>query len=105
MGGHAADPTSPFNGGVREAYAEFTGGEFLDFLATVTLLNNLMTATSIKLAPGLAHKEAIRTFLYRLTNHGYHILSIWIFWNQVFCTKYSKMSRGLTKNNQKLMLV
>ena len=79
MGGHAADPTSPFNGGVREAYAEFTGGEFLDFLATVTLLNNLMTATSIELAPGFAHKKAIRTFLYRLTNHGYHILSIWIF--------------------------
>jgi len=31
------------------------------------------------LATGLAHEKAIRTFLYRLTNHGYHILSIWIF--------------------------
>jgi len=105
VGGHTADPTSPFNGGVREANAEFPGGEFLGFLATVTLLNDLMTATSIKLAPGLAHKKAIRTFLYRLTNHGYHVLSVWIFWNQVLCTKYSKMSRGLIKNKQNLMLV
>ena len=76
MGGHAADPISPFNSGVREAYAEFTGGEFLDFLAAVALLYNLMTATSVKLTPGFAHKKAIRTFLYRLTNHGYHVLSV-----------------------------
>jgi hypothetical protein len=103
MGGHAADPTSPFNGWVREAYAEFTGGEFLDFLATVTLLNNLVTATSVKLTPGFAHKKAIRTFLNRLTNHGYHDLSVWIFWNQFLCTKYSKMSSGFTKNNQKVI--
>ena len=94
MGGHAADPTSPFNGGVREAYAEFTGRVFLDFLATVTLLNNLVTVTSVKLAPGFAHKKAIRTFLNRLTNHGYHVLSVWIFWNWLYAQNTPKCQEG-----------
>ena len=76
MGGHAAVSDSPFDGRVREALAVFAGGEFLRFLAAFTLLDNGVAGPSIKLTPVVVHKEAVKSFLYSCTNHGYHILSI-----------------------------
>jgi hypothetical protein len=75
MRGHIADPDSPFGSRIREIQAKFTGWNFHDFLAAFTLLNNLVTAPSIKLTPAFFHKKALHTLFYRCTNHGYHILS------------------------------
>lgn len=75
MGGHAAGPHPPFDGRIRKAQAVFAGWKLLDFLATLTLLNNRMAATTIELTSVLGHKEAFSPFLYRCTNHGYHVLS------------------------------
>ena len=76
MGGHAADPGTPFNGWIRKAETELTGRHFEYFLAAIALFNDFVAGTSVKLTPGLTHKEAVRTLLYSLTNRGYHILSI-----------------------------
>ena len=76
MGGHVAISESPFDGGVRKNHAVLAGGSFNDFLAAFTLLNNLVTAASIKLTSIFLHEGTFNPFLYRYTNHGYHILSI-----------------------------
>jgi len=76
MAGHIADSRPPFYRRVRKALAILAGGVFLDFLTTFALLQNLVAATSIELTPCLLHKKALQPFLYRYTNHGYHILSL-----------------------------
>ena len=63
MAGHVAVSDTPFDGGVRETDAIFTGGKFLDFLAAFTLLTNLVAVTSVKLATCFVHKETIHPFL------------------------------------------
>ena len=77
MGSHVAVPESPFDDGFRKAQTISTGGEFLNFLAAFTLFYDLVTASSIKLAPVLVHKETLDTLFYACANHGYHILSLW----------------------------
>jgi len=37
-----------------------------------------MAASAIELASVVGHEEAIGPFLNRCTNHGYHVLSLWI---------------------------
>jgi len=64
MGSHIADPVFPFAGRVRETHAVFSGRDFNDFLTTITLINDRVTAASIKLASSLGHKDALRTFPY-----------------------------------------
>ena len=76
VGSHVAVSITPFNGWLRETYAVFAGGEFLDFLAAFALLNDGMAVASIKLTPIFGHKKTIYTFFYACTNHGYHILSL-----------------------------
>ncbi len=63
MGGHAAGSDSPLGGWVGEVEAVIAGGKFLNFLAAVALLNNLVAVTSVKLTPSLVHKKAVHTFL------------------------------------------
>jgi len=75
MGGHIADPSFPFNSRVGETHAVFSGGDFNDSLASVTLINNRVTATSIELASSFAHEDALSAFSYSCTNHDNHILS------------------------------
>ena len=56
MCGHVAGPDAPFRLWVGEDKTEFAGWKFVNFLAAFTLLNDGMTAASIKLAAFLAHK-------------------------------------------------
>jgi len=76
MGSHIADPGLPFDSRVRETHAVFSGRDFNDSLATITLINNRVTATSIKLASSFGHEDAIKPFSYTCTNHDNHILSL-----------------------------
>jgi hypothetical protein len=81
MGGHIADPCSPFDGRIRKSDAECAGRKFFGFLAGFTLLYNGVTGPPVELTTLLAHEEALQPLLYRLTNHGYHILSLSFFNN------------------------
>jgi hypothetical protein len=94
MSSHIADPVTPFHSGFRETNAVFSGGKFLNFLTTFTILNNLMTGASIKLTPILVHKKTLNTFLNACTNHGYHALSFWILKNnnRFLCSKFITLS-------------
>jgi len=75
MTGHVAVSDSPLYGRIREVQAKIAGREFLNFIATITLFYNGIAVTPIKLTSIFVHKKTIRTFFYRCTNHGYHILS------------------------------
>jgi hypothetical protein len=79
MGSHIAVPNSPFGSRVREIKAEYTGRKFLCPLTTFALFDNLVTVSPIKLAPAFFHEKAIHTLFYRCTNHGYHILSCFLY--------------------------
>jgi len=76
MGCHIADPYFPFDSRVRETHAVFSGGDFNDSLAAITLINNRVTTASIKLTSSFAHKDAIEPLPYTCTNHDNHILSL-----------------------------
>jgi hypothetical protein len=76
MGSHIADPVSPFDRRVRETHTVFSGRDFNDSLAAVALINDRLTATSIKLASSFAHEDALRALPYGCTNHDNHILSL-----------------------------
>lgn len=60
MSSHIADPVFPFDRRVEETYTVFSGGVFNDSLATITLINDGVTATSIKLASFFGHKDALK---------------------------------------------
>ena len=75
MSCHAACSHPPFHWGIREADTVLAWGELLYLLTAFTLLYNLMTGASIKLAPAICHEETIHTHLHTITNHCYHILS------------------------------
>jgi hypothetical protein len=76
MRSHIADPIFPFDRGARETYTVLSGRDFSDSLAAITLTNNRVTPTSIKLASSFAHEDALKPLPYTCTNHGYHILSL-----------------------------
>jgi hypothetical protein len=76
MGRHVAIAITPLGGGIRRDEAIFTGGEFLDSLAALTLLNDRMARTTVKLAAFLAHEKTLVSFFYACTNHSNHILSV-----------------------------
>jgi len=57
---HIAGPVFPFDGRVEETYTVFSGGIFNDSLATITLINDGVTAASIKLASFFGHKDALK---------------------------------------------
>jgi len=79
MGSHIADPGFPFHSRVRETDSVFSGRDFNDSLAAITVINNRLTATSIKLASSFAHEDALRPLPYTCTNHDNHTLSSKIF--------------------------
>ena len=76
MGSHIADPGFPFHSRVGETHAVSSGRDFNDSLAAVTLINNGVTATSIKLTSSFVHKDALEPLPYSCTNHDNHILSL-----------------------------
>jgi len=76
MGSHIADPIFPFDSRIRETHAVFSGRDFNDSLAAITLINNRVTTTSIKLASSFAHEDALKPLPYTCTNHDNHILSL-----------------------------
>lgn len=76
MGSHIADPGFPFDSRVRETRAVFSGRDFNNSLAAITLIDSRMTATSIKLTSSFAHKDALGPLPYTCTNHDNHILSL-----------------------------
>ena len=76
MGSHIAEPDFPFNSRVRETHAVFSGRDFNDSLAAVTLINDRVTATPIKLTSSFVHKHALEPLPYTCTNHDNHILSL-----------------------------
>lgn len=59
MSSHIADPVFPFDGRIKETHTVFSGGIFNDSLAAITLIDNRITATSIKLASFFIHKDAL----------------------------------------------
>lgn len=76
MSSHIAGPIFPFEGRVEETHTVFSGGIFNYSLAAITLVNYGVTATSIKLASFFCHKDALKAWPYRCTNHDNHILSL-----------------------------
>jgi hypothetical protein len=75
VGCHAAFSQTPLGGGVRKGQAVIAGGEFFDFLAAFTLLDNEVAGAAVKPAPFFAHEKTLQSFFYACTNHGYHVLS------------------------------
>ena len=73
---HIADPGFPFDRRIRETHAVLSGRDFSDSLTAITLINNRLTAASIKLASSFAHEDALRPFPYSCTNHDNQILSL-----------------------------
>ena len=78
MSCHIADSSFPFEGGVRKTHAKRSGGVLGDSLTAVALFDNGVAAAAVKLAPFLGHEDAFMTLSQSCTNHGYHILSLWI---------------------------
>jgi hypothetical protein len=73
---HIAEPGFPFHSRVRETHAVFSGRNFNDSLAAITLINGRVTATPIKLTSSFVHKDALKPLPYACTNHDNHILSL-----------------------------
>ena len=59
MSCHIADPSFPFQGGVRKTHAKRTGGVLGDSLAAVALFHNGVAGAAVKLAPFLGHEDAL----------------------------------------------
>jgi hypothetical protein len=59
---HITDTESPFDGWFGKAYTVNAGGKCLSFLATFTLLNDLMATATVKMTAFFTHKKAIYTF-------------------------------------------
>jgi hypothetical protein len=62
MSCHIADPSFPFQGGVRKTHAKRSGGVLGDSLTAVALFNNGVAAAAVKLAPFLGHEDAFMPF-------------------------------------------
>jgi hypothetical protein len=78
MSCHIADSSFPFEGGVGKTHAKRSGGILNNSLTAVALFNNGVASAAIKLAPLLGHEDAFMAFSQGCTNHGYHVLSLWI---------------------------
>jgi hypothetical protein len=74
MGGEVAGPTDPLDTGFAVAIAIGAGGVLNNTVATLALLHHWMTLPAVVGAALFPHEDAIRPRLYRLTNHGYHLL-------------------------------
>ena len=60
MSSHITGPIFPFNRRVEETHTVFSSGIFNDSLAAFTLINDGVTAASIKLASFFGHKGALK---------------------------------------------
>ena len=75
MGGQVTVACLPLDCRIGEAQAIGAGWKLHGSLTAVTLFNDRVARPSVKLAPFLIHEKTLKTLLYSLTNHGYHILS------------------------------
>lgn len=75
MSCHIADTVFPFDSGVRGTHTVLSGGIFSDSLAALALINDWVTAASVKITSSLGHEDALSALFYRCTNHDNHILS------------------------------
>jgi len=74
MGGEIAGSTDPLEAGLAIAIAIDAGGVLNDTHAALALLHYRMTLPSVVSAAFFPHEDALRPRLYRLANHGYHLL-------------------------------
>lgn len=74
MGGEVAGAADPLDARFAVAIAIGACGILYDTAATLALLHHGMTLPAIVGAPLFPHEDALRPRLYRLTNHGYHLL-------------------------------
>ena len=74
MGGKVAGAADPFEARFAVAIAISASGVLYDPAATLALLHYGMTLPAVVGAALFSHEDALRPRLYRLTNHGYHLL-------------------------------
>jgi hypothetical protein len=74
MGGEVAGPTDPLEAGFAIAVAISACGILNDARAALALLHHGVTLPAVVGAALFPHEDALRPRLYRLTNHGYHLL-------------------------------
>jgi len=74
MGGEVAGATDPLEAGFAVAIAIGACGVLNDTGATLALLHHWMTLPAVVGAALFPHEDTLRPRLYRLTNHGYHLL-------------------------------
>ena len=74
MGREVAGPTDPLEAGFAVAIAIGACGILYDTATTLAFLYHGMALSAIVGAPLFPHEDALRPRLYRLTNHGYHLL-------------------------------
>ena len=100
VGGHAASPYPPSHRRIGKAQAVLSGWQVYNLLAAFTLLNDGVTTSAIELASVVGHEKAIGPFLNRCTNHGYHVLSLWILEKNPFlCLSPPLLSREIFHKN------
>jgi hypothetical protein len=74
MGGKVAGARDPLQPRLAVAIAIGACGILNDTVATLALLYHRMTLPAVVGTPFFPHEDALRPYLYRLTNHGYHLL-------------------------------
>jgi len=74
MGGKVAGAADPLEARFAVAIAIGACEILNDTAATLALLDHGMALPAVVGAPLFPHEDAFRPRLYRLTNHGYHLL-------------------------------
>lgn len=74
VGGEVAGATDPLEAWLAVAIAIGACGILYDAAATLALLYHGITLPAVVGAPLFPHEDTLRPRLYRLTDHGYHLL-------------------------------
>jgi len=69
-------PVDPFEGGLAIGRAIEAAGIFDNSAAAIAAVDDRVTCAPVIRAPSLGHEDAIRAYLYGLTNHGYLLPSL-----------------------------
>jgi hypothetical protein len=75
MGGKVTGTADPLEAGFAVTIAIGACGILYDAAATLALLHHRMTLPAVIATPLFSHEDTLRPRLYRLTNHGNHLLS------------------------------
>jgi hypothetical protein len=76
MGREGTGSLDPFEGGFAIGLAVEAGRIFGHPVTTITIIDGGMTCAAIVATSLLAHENTLRPCLYRLTNHGYLLPSL-----------------------------